>query len=145
MRMRKWGGGFVTDFPPRTAAAEPLDGATPWLHHTMAFEDRFHDTVAVHIPESIKHGGPTYRPNRVKTMELTGVDPQAQFWPQHTGTEFLPNPSKSCTWNTNVPPSPPPARGYPKSPLVSPRKMDEAGADLVSASQVEASGVTNSS
>lgn len=142
----KWRGGFKTDFPPRTATAEPLDGATPWLHHTTAFEDRFHDTVAVHIPESIKHGGPTYRPNRLKTAELTGADATNQFWPQHTGDHFLPNPAQTCTWNTTVPPSPLPPRAYPKSPMMSPRPatglVDAGGQGLVSASEVHQSGST---
>ena len=50
----KWRGGFKTNFPPRTATAEPLDGKTPWLHHTEAFEDRFHETVRImaHAPAS---------------------------------------------------------------------------------------------
>ena len=42
---RKWRGGFATNFPPRSAAAEPLDGQTPWMHHLAPFEDRFHETV----------------------------------------------------------------------------------------------------
>ena len=41
----KWRGGFATNFPPRTASAEPLDGPAPWLHHNYKFMDRFHDTV----------------------------------------------------------------------------------------------------
>ena len=109
----------------------------------MAFEDRFHDTVAVHIPESIKHGGPTYRPNRVKTAELTGADATQQFWPQHTGDNFLPNPAQTCTWNTTVPPSPLPARAYPKSPMMSPRGVAvDSARELISASEVQQSGTS---
>jgi len=161
----KWRGGFKTDFPPRSSTAEPLDGATPWLHHTMAFEDRFHDMVAVHIPESIRHGNPAYRPNRVRGQELTGNDMTRQFWPQHTfegarlgdvytasgkkrladRDDFLPNPSQSCTWNTTAPPSPLPSRHYPKSIHGSPRGYFEAGADLVSASQIDATAINTTS
>jgi hypothetical protein len=49
---RKWRGGFATNFPPRTAPAEPLGGQAPWLHHMAPFEDRFHETVsrAGHAP-----------------------------------------------------------------------------------------------
>ena len=89
----------------------------------------------MHIPESIKHGGPTYRPNRAKTQELSGT----QFWPQHTGDHLLPNPSPTCTWNTMSP-----YNGgcrhsmkvYPKS-LVSLRDSTDTGGELASASQVE--------
>ena len=94
----------------------------------------------MHIPESIKHGGPTYRPNRVKAKELTGASAINQFWPQHTGDNFLPNPSATCTWNVTVPPSPLPVRVYPKSPLLSPRGVDPG--ELVSASQVQESSTT---
>lgn len=151
IRTHKWRGGFVTNFPPRTATAEPLDGATPWLHHTAPFEDRYHDTVAIHIPEAIKHGvhgnkipSPTFRPTREKGKELTGGDGATQFWPQHTGDHFLPNPSQTCTWNVLQPPSPIPPRGYPKTQYGSPRGVGDADG-LVSASQVEASGATKSS
>lgn len=112
IRTHKWRGGFATNFPPRTATAETLDGQASWLHHTMPFEDRFHDTVAIHIPEAIKHGArgdkmpsPVFRPTREKNKELTGGDGGAQFWPQHTG-DFLPNPSATCTWNVLQPSSP---------------------------------------
>jgi len=169
MEGNKWRGGFMTDFPPRSAPAEPLDGATPWLHHTMAFEDRFHDTVAVHIPESIRHGSPAYRPNRMRTKEITGADMSHQFWPQHTHdlvtpsgdkrlddrADLLPNPSRTCTWNTNAPPSPLPSRVYPKSLHHSPRGIGlegsqimtgHAGGDpLLSASQLDASGINTAS
>ena len=98
--------------------------------------------MAVHIPESIKKGSPTYRTNRDKTKELTAEGAET-FWPQHTGEGFLPNPSATCTWNVKAPPSPTPPREYPKSiHTFSPREhLDPAahGDGLVSASQVEAS------
>lgn len=147
MRMRKWRGGFVTDFPPRTAAAEPLSGAAPpWMHHRAPYEDKFHETVAVHIPESIRHGSPMYRPARDRSKELTSgvTGPHPQFWPGPlaTGGEVLPNPSASCTWNTAVPPSPIPDKAYLKTGRSPTRALD--GDALLSASQVQ-SGVTSGS
>lgn len=139
----KWRGGFANSFPPRTGTAhgQPIaDGATPWMHHTIPFEDRFNDAVAMHIPESIRRGGPSYRPRREKGKELTGPDGAAQFWPQYTGSELLPNPSATCTWNVQTPPSPLPSRTYPKTGHGSPGGMD-VGSQLISASQIEASGV----
>jgi hypothetical protein len=96
----------------------------------------------VHIPESIKHGAPFFRPVRAKDKELTGGDGTPQFWPQHTGDTLLPNPSASCTWNVATPPSPVPQRTYLKT-ANSPSKSTEGDA-LVSASQVEMSGASGS-
>ena len=101
----------------------------------------------MHIPASIRHGSPSYRPNREKERELTGSDPTQQFWPQHTGDDFLPNPSPNCTWNVHVPPSPLPPRAYPKSLHSSPRGTHAETDPMLSASQVvsqvDQSGVTS--
>ena len=152
MRMHKWRGGFATNFPPRTSTAQPLaiGSEAPWLHHTAPFEDRFHETVAVHIPEAIRHGGPAYRPNRDASKELTSgpVNSMAhpQFWPGPLAAgngELLPNPSASCTWNVTVPPSPVPDKAYRNTARSPTRMLD--GDNLLSASQVAAeSGVTTS-
>ena len=104
----KWRGGFATDFPPRTAAeTRTLNGRMSWLHHTEAYADHLHDSVALHM------GG--FRPPREKNKELTGGDGAGQFWPQTPVDVYIPNPALTCTWNQVAPPSPLPPRAYPKS------------------------------
>mmetsp|Transcript_51222 Transcript_51222/g.132977 ORF Transcript_51222/g.132977 Transcript_51222/m.132977 type:complete len:311 (+) Transcript_51222:3-935(+) len=127
---RKWRGGFVTDFPPRSARpAPPFVGAVPWLHHTEEYVDHMHTSVAVQGVHLRDQQRASFRPVREKAKELTGGDGRAQFWPQTPSNVYLPNPQLSCTWNQITPSSPLPPRAYIKT-----GRTDVSRDGLVSAS-----------
>jgi len=112
----KWRGGFVTDFPPRSAVpAQPFVGDMPWLHHTEEYVDHFHDQVAINVNHLPATQRSAFRPIRKKSKELTGGDGRQQFWPQSPVNVYVPNPLLSCTWNQTKPSSPLPVRAYLKS------------------------------
>ena len=87
----KFRGSFVNCFPPSTADSAHAKRAQDWLHHPLAFEERFHDTVQVHEKRGVG------RPREPREAEKEVSD--QRFDINIPRNLYYPNPSKSCTWN----------------------------------------------
>ena len=82
----KWRGNFVRSFAPEATARTD---AQLRHHHSLPFRETLHDSVAVHSED------PRLRPRREAHKEAS----PKPFTPLIPSNVYLPNPSKTCTWN----------------------------------------------